>query len=140
MRIMNNRRFSAEANGTSKKKAKQAAAEAFLYSIIYKFIEESLPAEQPLLQSMMSSTSEQMIPSSRNFIGLLQDFCHRWEIPQPIYSLAMEIGEPQVSFSCKLHERKTIGSSENNENAKQIAAEKMWNELQNEMQKESSKN
>jgi dsRNA-specific ribonuclease len=136
MRILNNRRFSAEANGTSKKKAKQAAAEAFLYRIIYKFIEESLPTEQLLLPS---KTSEQMIPQ-RNFIGLLQDFCHRWEIPQPTYSLAMEIEESQVFFCCKLQEREKIGSADNDETAKQIAAEKMWNELQNELQKENSKN
>lgn len=111
----------AEGSGRSKKKAKQSAAEAFIYSLIYKVI--SIPILNPEL------------PHQKHQREVNIDRLRSWKMENPLYRLEMEIGSQtkQYFVSCVLHDRKTFGSAGKLKAAKQSAAQEMWEEVYNDM-------
>lgn len=137
----------ADGEGRSKKKAKQAAAEAFIYLLIYKVIKS--PPESPQNDHDFTSKLEVFENLDKtieqgNFIGALQEFCFRWGLSKPSYRFEMEIGESKAKLffvSCELPKLgeaiRTFGSSGKKKAAKQIAAEEMWHKVHNEMDETS---
>jgi RISC-loading complex subunit TARBP2 len=123
----------AEGSGRSKKLAKQSAAEAFIFSLIYKVMETSPTNPESSTKKIVNFDT---LIGQGNFIGGLQEFCRRWNMPNPTYRLDMELGLPhakQYFITCALHDRRTFGSASKKKIAKQLAAEEMWAEVQNDM-------
>lgn len=120
--------------GRSKKEAKHAAAKALIDKMSGNLTGDS---QNNLILNAPNASTEEAIANgddnaTGNPIGLLQELCMSKHWPPPTYITQLEMGLPherQFTISCAVVKQIEVGQGKSKKIAKRIAAQKMYNYL-----------
>ncbi|XP_066248030.1 protein Loquacious-like isoform X1 [Euwallacea similis] len=135
-RVFLNSDFLATGTGRSKKDAKHAAAKNLLDLLVGKVTPEQAnqtngtPGAADITAQVVSPYDDKVMG---NPIGWLQEMCMSRRWPPPLYEMEHEEGLPherQFTIACQVLKLREIGTGKSKKLAKRVAANKMWQTLQ----------